>query len=619
MAPIISEKFRIFNAKQFVESLSEAAPSTMYFFVGRPQAWYTYIEVSNVTGTFNLTIQEVVNGSTWSGNIVETLPVGATAGRIKAILVRNFSPTNATAAFGSSVTGATSGATATVGETFRYGTEDSPTQPYDSQAEKYEIYDDIIAAKRITSDKVRHVIRKYSWATYQGSTGLGTDVGNGYGDFDMWRPDYSVERPGKSGAVSIATARFFTINSRYQVFVCLYNAEDQGPNAQYSLVEPDTAAAGYNSATGTFTELDTNSNLKYLWRYYYTIPTESVTSFVSSDFMPIETYGTGADSLLGDAPAITDVDGKLYAALIQDGGTGYGNNVTRYLQILGDGTDGVLKIKTNGSGVITTAEVVGRGTGYTYASVDLSGQVANLYSTFTESSPGSGEGTLTGLQGSYTPTEKADIEIVLPVQGGHGVNLIEELNAKRVMANIKLTYAEGFGDFPVDNDFRRIGIIRDPLKAADSTTLTDSTVSNLYGIYVTLNSPNTDFSVDEEISQAVSGGTARGRVVSWKRTGANNGWLKYFQSPEYHATDGVVRAFSGTVNNITGATSGISGKIDGTYNATASASGVGMAFTSGLATPELKNNSGEIIYVENRRLITRAADQIEDIKLVIEF
>ena len=37
MAAIISEKFRIFNAKQFLESLSEAAATNMYFFVGRPQ------------------------------------------------------------------------------------------------------------------------------------------------------------------------------------------------------------------------------------------------------------------------------------------------------------------------------------------------------------------------------------------------------------------------------------------------------------------------------------------------------------------------------------------------------------------------------------------------------
>ena len=55
MAAIISEKFRIFNAKQFLESLSEANPTNMYFFVGRPTSWYSYVEISNPTGTWDTT------------------------------------------------------------------------------------------------------------------------------------------------------------------------------------------------------------------------------------------------------------------------------------------------------------------------------------------------------------------------------------------------------------------------------------------------------------------------------------------------------------------------------------------------------------------------------------
>ena len=56
MAAIISEKFRIFNAKQFLESLTEGSSDTgadrsrMYFFVGRPQAWDSYLEVYATDG-----------------------------------------------------------------------------------------------------------------------------------------------------------------------------------------------------------------------------------------------------------------------------------------------------------------------------------------------------------------------------------------------------------------------------------------------------------------------------------------------------------------------------------------------------------------------------------------
>ena len=50
-------------------------------------------------------------------------------------------------------------------------------------------------------------------------------------------------------------------------------------------------------------------------------------------------------------------------------------------------------------------------------------------------------------------------------------------------------------------------------------------------------------------------------------------------------------------------------------------SGVGstLTFTSGYANPELEADSGHILYVENRRPISRASDQTEDIKIVVEF
>jgi len=42
-------------------------------------------------------------------------------------------------------------------------------------------------------------------------------------------------------------------------------------------------------------------------------------------------------------------------------------------------------------------------------------------------------------------------------------------------------------------------------------------------------------------------------------------------------------------------------------------------FTGGYASPELDRDSGEVIYVENRRAISRASDQTEDIKVVVEY
>ena len=64
------------------------------------------------------------------------------------------------------------------------------------------------------------------------------------------------------------------------------------------------------------------------------------------------------------------------------------------------------------------------------------------------------------------------------------------------MANIRLTYAEGQGDFPVDNDFRRIGIIKNPKLPAPSTDFaTQDTVSAIYALK--LDNVSGTFSPDE--------------------------------------------------------------------------------------------------------------------------
>ena len=72
-------------------------------------------------------------------------------------------------------------------------------------------------------------------------------------------------------------------------------------------------------------------------------------------------------------------------------------------------------------------------------------------------------------------------------------------------------------------------------------------------------------------------------------------------------------AFSGT-NTITGADSSASGTPSSSSSTVDSA-----VFTSGYSNPEVQPDSGDIIYIENRRPISRASDQTEDIKIIVEF
>ena len=46
---------------------------------------------------------------------------------------------------------------------------------------------------------------------------------------------------------------------------------------------------------------------------------------------------------------------------------------------------------------------------------------------------------------------------------------------------------------------------------------------------------------------------------------------------------------------------------------------LGVNFTNGLASPEINKGSGDVIYLDNRPLITRNSRQKEDIKIILEF
>ena len=71
---------------------------------------------------------------------------------------------------------------------------------------------------------------------------------------------------------------------------------------------------------------------------------------------------------------------------------------------------------------------------------------------------------------------------------------------------------------------------------------------------------------------------------------------------------------------LTGASSGAYGTPDASADSAVTlAGGATTTFTDGYSNPELKADSGDIIYVENRKPISRSSDQTEDIKLIVEF
>jgi hypothetical protein len=623
MAAIISEKFRIFNAKQFLESFSEGSSLTeetssdrtkSYFFVGRPQAWDSYLEIYSATGGFQVGEQIYVTGP---GVTLQTSTFRAQVEEVheNTLLLSNVFPSvNSLPALGSSIVGNTSGATAKTA-VYRYATDEIPQRPADSQEEVTAIWDDIVALKRITSEFVRPVIRRYNWNPTVNPK------------FDMWKPDYSYAKTADvlagnpaTGAQNIGNAKIYVMNDNYEVFKCLYNGTSiANPNGTTVSLQPKrtvapTGEGAYDSQAGIFTEYPTVASNGYVWKYMFTIPTNDVIRFVSTDFMPI------VEDQSVKTLASTQ-DGAITTILIRDTGSNLPPSTVLYAGVVGDGTGGRVRISTTAQGTIADAylcDVGGQrvnitGSGFKYASIPLKQNY--LYTNPSLATFATISSSATGW-----------IEPIISFQGGHGSDPVLELSAKRVMANIRLTYAEGSGDFPVDNDFRRIGILVNPKLPAPSTEF--ATVDTLNGLYaLKLENVTTAFVPDEVVSQEVqSGKFAYGTVVSWVWDEVpvgqtpTSGVLKYFQSVDYHTNLGVVRPFvSDAAKEITSNVSLATGDVQTTFDTSVGQPLLGLTFEDGLAKPDVAKYTGEVIYVENRRLITRAPDQIEDIKLVIEF
>ena len=385
--------------------------------------------------------------------------------------------------------------------------------------------------------------------------------------YDIYRHDYGEYATGTTtaitangGASTLHDSAFYVLTTARNVYKCLDN---DGNTA--STVEP----------TGTSTTVLTTAD-GYKWKYMYTLTASQQANFLSTDFMAVAT-----DSTVSAAA----VDGAIDIIKIKSAGSGGTDGTHTGIAIRGDGTGGVCSVTVAG-GVVTAVTVTTAGTGYTFGTVSNAQIVA------------AGATSLSG----------AELDVIIPPKGGHGKNAIEELGGFYVMMNTSLegTESGNSGDLTVANDFRKITLIRDPNaggSAASATTLRATKAINLSGV-------SGSYVVDEKITQASTG--AVGKVVEWD---SSNSILYYIQTRHTNEgidTNGNQTAFSGT-NTVTGA-----GGATGTPT-TSTSTIDNVSFTSGYSASEIDHDSGDILYIENRAPITRAADQTENIKLVIEF
>ena len=434
------------------------------------------------------------------------------------------------------------------------GTDASPLTPVDSVQDEFYYFDDLLAAKKVTSSDVSYVIPRRNWAT-------GTV-------YDYYRHDYgnritgtTTTQTSDSGASTIWDSTFYVLSSANHVYKCLDN--NSGAN---STVEP----------TGTSTSILSTAD-GYKWKYMYSLTAAQQTNFLSTDFMAVATDATVSSAA---------TDGAINIVKIKSAGTGGTTGTHTSIPIRGDGSSGTVSVTIAG-GAITGVTVTNAGSGYTFGYITLADINSN------------GGGSLTG----------AELDCIIEPKGGHGFNAVIELGGFYVMLNTNFEAGEtsNSGDFTTANDFRRVCLMRDPESGGSAATAT--TLRNTKAVLVT--SPSGNFTVDEEINQASTG--AVGKVVEWD---SSNNILYYIQprfSDQGTDSNGNLTAFSGT-NTITGQSSSVTATPSSSTTTVDS-----VSFTSGYASSEIDADTGDVIYIENRAPITRASDQTENVKLIVEF
>jgi hypothetical protein len=453
------------------------------------------------------------------------------------------------------------------------GSDSSPPTPGDSPQEEFRAWDSMLGAKIITSSDIKYAVPRRNWAN-------GTV-------YDMYRHDYTSSNTSTSGSSNLYDSTFYFLTSAYR----LYKVLDNNGGTAFSGSEPTSESSSPFEAGG------------YVLKYMLTISTSDFAKYGTTDFIPVVSDSTvsaaavdGAIESLSITAGSGYTDGTYYSAIYGDGATA------------GTSSGAIVRITISSGSIVsfgltagTDTTIHAAGSGYTFGYVNLGSDYIFSDSSLSSSTTiGSGSG--------------GAIDVIISPDDGHGFNVVTEFGAHYVMSAITLTQAEG-DDFTTGNDFRSVGIIVDPTTVGTSTVASSTTARQTY--VVKLDTSSGTFDADEVITQASTG--AVGKVVEWDSTLS----LLYYQQESFkgfgtNATTGNYVAFSGT-NQITGGTSAATGTTGATTETVTLANSNTLTLTSGYATPELQEYSGDIIYLENRKPIQRASDQTEDIKIIIEF
>lgn len=308
-------------------------------------------------------------------------------------------------------------------------------------------------------------------------------------------------------------------------------------------------------------------------------------SFANISFIPVAgdtiTETATASAVLGFTEGGTPQEnveaaatpGTIDRIVILSGGNSYIQGDAS-VSIVGDGQD-AQAVLTLTNGEVTGITITNPGSGYSFAEISVVNASSN--------SPGNG----------------ARFRAIISPYGGHGANPQKELFAKSLSMTVSLTNETS--DTFLNNDFRQLGVIKNPKIYGSRDNFTSNTGNCCY--VIAINNPE-DVDYDDVI-ETDDGGRF---IVVQKEDSNNNGVVD-----RIHLLPIIPRIYPSS--NLTNATQELSLGSLVIFD-------VGTVLEPRLVSflePEVDNRTGEIIYLDNRVKIIRTSDQVEKIRALINF
>jgi hypothetical protein len=364
------------------------------------------------------------------------------------------------------------------------------------------------------------------------------------------------------------------------------------------------------------------------------------TDFYNGSMIKI-TSGTGS----GQVKRIVDYNGTFRRIEIASNTTAFGSlagpfspkpdssslfEITPSVLIYGDGQGFIARalVNTTSSNSIYKIEIVNSGNGYTYATANVTGNTGGV-------------------------ANAAVIRPIISPRGGHGYDAEAELGAHHLCISTTFSNSES-STITINNDYRTVGIIRDVLFANVELTLTGSGNSFTVGELVTQTNTSATGYVDYSsgtilrltnavpgfvTSQTVTGSTSSkiGNVASFEISNVTKNFNTFdgltkivysaingtFSNDEivYQTSQDVTNGYFHSINTTSSTVylTNVKGNFTaGEGGVIGSSSGATLTIQS-VTKSDIVKGSGEVLYIENITPIPRSNNQSETFKFILEF